>query len=186
MLLRRLTFLAAFGAPLAFAPVAGAGTYEVYSCWAGSDTFRNPAANGNGRALEDLRDCVSKIPGVARVWTRDEIYSGAHTGLAPDVWAEAVPGVELSARFGETWERRPPEKGAGWIVNHRQHGIFAFYGRDVDGHTVDAARIYDMCPTILSFFNVPPPPDIDGHVLPVRAERSEPPRQPPRQGGRPR
>jgi len=148
--------------------------------------FRNPAANGNGRALEDLRDCMSKIPGVARVWTRDEIYSGAHTGLAPDVWAEAVPGVELSARFGETWERRPPEKGAGWIVNHRQHGIFAFYGRDVDGHTVDAARIYDMCPTILSFFNVPPPPDIDGHVLPVRAERSEPPRQPPRQGGRPR
>lgn len=50
MLLRRLTFLAAFGAPLAFAPVAGAGTYDVYSCWAGSDTFRNPAANGSAWA----------------------------------------------------------------------------------------------------------------------------------------
>jgi hypothetical protein len=32
------------------APEARAGTYEVFSCWAGSDSFRNPAANGSAWA----------------------------------------------------------------------------------------------------------------------------------------
>src|SRR3954451_2531677 len=32
---------------LACAPLARAGTYDVYSCWAGSDSFRNPGANGS-------------------------------------------------------------------------------------------------------------------------------------------
>src|SRR5947209_5184052 len=29
---------------------ARAGTYDVYSCWAGSDSFRNPSANGSAWA----------------------------------------------------------------------------------------------------------------------------------------
>lgn len=137
--------------------------------------YRNPKAR-DPASLGDLEDCVSRIPGVARVWRREEIYAGPYADAAPDLWAEAQPGVELVARFGETWERRAPEKGRGWIVNHRQNGIFAFHGKDVDGAPVEGARIYDMCPTILSFFDLPPPPAVDGQVLPVR-------RGPARDGG---
>ncbi|TLZ53224.1 MAG: hypothetical protein E6K18_00855, partial [Methanobacteriota archaeon] len=128
--------------------------------------YRNPEAKAQ-RPVTDLADCVSKMPGIAHVWRREEIYSGAHSAAAPDLWAEADAGVEFVARFGEPWERRRPEKGRGWIVNHRSHGIFGFYGKDVDGARISQARIYDMCPTILSFFGVRPPPDIDGVALPV-------------------
>src|SRR2546423_1355239 len=50
-MLRRLTLLlAAVLSLLAGVPVARAGTYDVYSCWSGSDSFRNPAANASAWA----------------------------------------------------------------------------------------------------------------------------------------
>jgi len=128
--------------------------------------YRNPRARRPvdlGRLIESVR----KMPGVAHVWRREEMYSGPHLSAAPDLWVEADAGVEFVARFGEPWERKPPERGQGWIGNHRSNGIFGFYGRDVDGARIPNAQIYDMCPTILSFFGVPPPPDVDGSVLPV-------------------
>src|SRR4051794_41870834 len=32
---------------VAWPSAASAGTYDVWSCWAGSDSFRNPSANGS-------------------------------------------------------------------------------------------------------------------------------------------
>jgi len=129
--------------------------------------FRNPNAGTRPPSLDEVGDVVAKIPGVVRSWRRDEIYAGSFLPKAPDLWLEAQPGVELVARFGETWERRDPERGQGWIVNHRSEGIFGFYGQDVDGASVEHAKIYDLCPTILSLFGIPSPPDLDGGVLPV-------------------
>ena len=44
---RRLLFIPACALAALFLglPAARAGTYDVYSCWAGSDSFRNPGAN---------------------------------------------------------------------------------------------------------------------------------------------
>lgn len=129
--------------------------------------YRNPRSR-RAASLQEIQDCVGKMRGIARVWTREEIYAGSHVDLAPDLWVEAKPGIELVARFGEPWEWKASERGHGWIVNHRQNGIFGFYGEDVEGTPVDHAQIYDMCPTVLSFFDTPPPPNVDGRVLPVR------------------
>ena len=128
--------------------------------------FRNPKAKKRPE-LSDIFRCAEKMPGVARVWRRDELYAGPYAKAAPDLWVEAEPGVEFVARFDEPWERKDAERGDGWIVNHRPEGIFGFYGKDVDGQRFSRAQIYDMCPTILSFFGIPRPPDVDGNALPV-------------------
>src|SRR4051794_7714188 len=47
---RCLLSLAVLASFACLAPAARAGTYEVYSCWAGSDSFRNPGANGSAWA----------------------------------------------------------------------------------------------------------------------------------------
>src|SRR3954470_19155079 len=44
----RLLLLVAVGLALLCAPgIARAGSYDVFGCWAGSDSFRNPGANGS-------------------------------------------------------------------------------------------------------------------------------------------
>src|SRR4051795_10734569 len=48
---RLLSSAVAATALLACSPgAARAGTYDVYSCWAGSDSFRNPSANASAWA----------------------------------------------------------------------------------------------------------------------------------------
>src|SRR4051812_5837612 len=49
-MLRRLLLLFVAGAALVIAPAAFAGTYDVYSCYAGADSFRNPGANASAWA----------------------------------------------------------------------------------------------------------------------------------------
>src|SRR3954465_7244950 len=47
---RPLFAAAVLAALLCLPGPARAGTYDVYSCWAGSDSFRNPGANGSAWA----------------------------------------------------------------------------------------------------------------------------------------
>ncbi len=129
--------------------------------------FRNPYPRRRSPSMSDVRDSLEDIEGVRRVWHRDELYSGQYISSAPELWVETEPDVELVARMDEEWETKSPEKGREWIVNHRQEGIYAFYGKDVEPRQLGTASIYDMCPTILSFFNIPPPPGVDGTSLPV-------------------
>src|SRR3954451_5609485 len=44
---RLLLFVVLCLAALAWPSAASAGTYDVWSCWAGADSFRNPGANGS-------------------------------------------------------------------------------------------------------------------------------------------
>ena len=81
-MLRRLTLLLAVAVPFGAAvPVARAGTYDVYSCWAGWDSFRNPSENAsawvtmvvrsssfgrqpiNARARSDAATMAAESPG---------------------------------------------------------------------------------------------------------------------------
>src|SRR5256885_12453419 len=52
-MLRRLTLLAALAAPMVLAQAADAGTYDVYSCYAGATDFHNPGANASAWARRD-------------------------------------------------------------------------------------------------------------------------------------
>lgn len=136
--------------------------------------YRNPRPGRQTVSLSDVNDGLRHLQGVDRIWRRDEIYTGPFLDSAPDFLIEAQPGVELAVRFDEDWERRRPEKGRGWIVNHRAEGIFGFIGKDIEPVKIDRAAIYDMFPTILSLFGIPPPPSIDGRPLPLLREPTSP------------
>ncbi|MFQ5910733.1 MAG: alkaline phosphatase family protein [Thermoplasmata archaeon] len=127
--------------------------------------YRNPNPRHTRVSLRDVEDVLKKIPGVDRVWRKEEIYDGPLLASAPDIWIEGEPGKEITARFDEDWETKRPERGEDWIVNHRADGIFGFLGKDVEPADVGPALIYDMCPTILSFFDIPPPSTVDGTAL---------------------
>jgi len=129
--------------------------------------YRNPTSRRPRPSDAEVIENLGSLPGVVRVWRRDEIYRGPAVSSAPDFWIEAEPGVEIVARFEDGWETKGPERGRGWIVNHRQEGIFAFWGKNVEPVSLDRASIYDMCPTLLSAYNIPSPPQVDGRVLPV-------------------
>ena len=134
--------------------------------------FRNPSSRPGGPTMAEVSDSLEAVPGVRRVWRREEIYSGPHIASAPALWLEAEPDVELVARMDEEWETKDPDKGREWIVNHRQEGIYAFYGKDVVSGQLGPASLYDMCPTLLSFFGIPPPPGVDG--VPLRVAEGMP------------
>ena len=129
--------------------------------------YRNPAAARGGPLMSEVETALRGLPSVARVWRRDELYSGPLLKNAPELWVETDAGVEVAARFDDAWITRRPEKGREWIVNHRQHGIYGFLGQDVEPQKLDGAAIYDMCPTILSFYGIPTPATVDGRPLPV-------------------
>lgn len=128
--------------------------------------YANPRPGGIV-SKEAVLEAVDRVPGVQRVWDRGELYTGTQTVHAPAFWIETEPGVEIVARFDDSWETRKPVKGEGWIHNHRQEGLFGFWGQDVQPLDLPVASIYDMCPTLLSFFGVPAPPGLDGRALPV-------------------
>jgi len=49
--------------------------------------------------------------------------------------------------------------------SHRRNGIFLGYGKDIKGINLrETIEIFDIAPTILQFFNVPIPNDMDGEV----------------------
>ncbi|MEE9600634.1 MAG: hypothetical protein V3W22_02880, partial [Thermoplasmata archaeon] len=129
--------------------------------------YGNPGRSRHPISLSTVSQALEGLRGVVRVWRREEIFSGPHLSAAPALWIETEPGVEIVARFDAEWEYKRPERGKEWIVNHRQEGIFGFLGKDVVSSEITKASIYDMCPTILSFFGIPPPPQTDGTVLPL-------------------
>ncbi len=133
--------------------------------------YRNPNMGRGNAAMSDVEDALRRLPGVVRLWRKKEIYTGPMRGSPPDIWIESQPDVELTAHLDAEWETKFPEKGREWIVNHRSNGIFGFLGKDVEPVNLDTASIYDMCPTILSFFGIRAPPSVDGTVLPVAAAR---------------
>ncbi len=129
--------------------------------------YGNPGRPRRPVPLTAVSQALEELPGVLRVWRREEIYRGPHVSSAPELWIEAEPGVEVVARFDDQWETKSPNRERGWIFNHRQHGIFGFLGKDVVQSELTEASLYDMCPTILSFFGLPPPASIDGAVLQI-------------------
>ncbi|MFQ5910604.1 MAG: alkaline phosphatase family protein [Thermoplasmata archaeon] len=129
--------------------------------------YRNPRPGRTDTTMSDVKEALGHLPGVVRLWDKEENYDGPLLGAPPDIWMETEPGIELTVRFDAEWETKRPEKGREWIVNHRPEGIFGFLGKDTGSLGVTTASIYDMCPTILSLFGVPTPASLDGNTLPI-------------------
>jgi predicted AlkP superfamily phosphohydrolase/phosphomutase len=123
--------------------------------------------------LNDLKARLASIPHpetgeplVEHVYEREELYSGPHAHLAPDLtvvlrdWRYRTIGLHdftthrvISPAFGPTGD-------------HRMEGLFIADGPAfVPGSKLSNANLLDIAPTVLHLLGVPVPADMDGRVL---------------------
>lgn len=100
------------------------------------------------------------------------VYHGEFEETAPDLFLDQSPGIEIRMDLSD--KIIDEERGtSSWIANHRQEGVYAAYGPDFGKGEKDI-DIYDLMPTILSFYDVQIPSDVDGEVRKeLFAENSE-------------
>lgn len=116
-----------------------------------------------------LRDAHGE-PLVSRVYRREELYAGPFADEGFDLMVMATraarrvdpagggPGPPLGGLVAARPER-------GYTGNHDPEGIVIAYGDGILPGEVLAARIVDICPTVLHLLGVPVPDDADGRVL---------------------
>ncbi len=123
---------------------------------------------------------------VESIHRREEIYSGepAHLALLPDLivnwkgyayvvrsaWGEAAASprviVERGLRTGDAGRLMSLELSG----CHRPQGLLLISGRGVTpGMTIESAGIMDLAPTVLEWFGLPAPPEMDGRALALAA-----------------
>lgn len=96
-------------------------------------------------------------------------YHDAMLGMLLN-FADANTTVILMSDHGfHPDEQRPeyiPAEPAGPAVEHRHFGVLCMKGPGLRANeTIYGASLLDICPTILSLFNLPPGKDMDGKVL---------------------
>lgn len=112
--------------------------------------------------IRSLRDPRNNEKVVVDVKKREDIYSGEFLDLAPDLILIPNEGYRIYDGFSQsTWEFTT----APWSGYHKLHGIFLAHGPKIRKGERTKVRIYDIAPTILHLFHIPPVREMDGRVL---------------------
>lgn len=123
--------------------------------------------------LERLRvtvDIAREEPVVEWAARREEVYHGPFVERAPDILLQWRTAFVLRGLYlpqpGRPKPEPPPYTPTLNNGGHRPYGIFILAGEGVRrGEVLPEAHIQDLAPTILHFFGVPVPADVDGRVL---------------------
>jgi len=128
--------------------------------------------------VEDLREMLLELTDpatgdsvVEAVWTPEEIYSGPHTGEAPDLqidwrYERPVSGLRYAGRLGEATATLSAKGTMNELTGaHRPLGMLAAAGQPFRRAKVVDARLEDIAPTLLHVAGLPVPEDMDGRVL---------------------
>jgi len=96
---------------------------------------------------------------VGSVFPREEYYCGGCLEQAPDILIEEDDLYISRNLIGKKTDDI-------LVNNHEKKGVFFAFGKGVKGNQeIQKPVIYDIAPTILSFFGLKPPKEMDGRVL---------------------
>ncbi len=120
--------------------------------------------------IEKLKKLKYKNRNVIReVYKREEVFSGEYLEKIPDIIV--LESGEFESDYylsGEIFSnvKKSEIKGRKIYGTHgtARNGIFLAYGENIKKGNIDA-KIYDVVPTVLHYFGIPIPEDIDGEVL---------------------
>jgi len=118
------------------------------------------------QVISDLNEYLRQFPYlVLKTFKRSEIYWGDKVQLAPNLIIKIFDSNnqiwEISTDPTKPMIFKPPLPGI-----HDENGIFLAYGSTIKQNiTLGKIMIWDVCPTILHFFGVQIPSNIDGKVL---------------------
>jgi predicted AlkP superfamily phosphohydrolase/phosphomutase len=120
-------------------------------------------------ALEDLRDPDDGTPLIAKVFRRDELYSGPLVQECPDLIFYLTPGYGLSGGVGQGGRMVTPRvKSALQQGTHRDKGILYVHGPEIvparSGRS-PARQLCDVTATALYLLGLGIPKEMDGAVI---------------------
>ncbi|ASJ06384.1 alkaline phosphatase family protein [Thermococcus pacificus] len=110
---------------------------------------------------EQVKKALESFPEISKVVLKEEIYTGPHIQLLPDLFIVPKDGIkfsrDLSGKLTETT----------YQGDHEIHGILGALGEGINSEITfrHLPTVYDIAPTILHIFNFPIPSDMDGRVL---------------------
>lgn len=112
--------------------------------------------------LTALLDPATKMPVVSAVYKRDAVYFGPAAPGAPDLQVGFVPGYRIAAMPTLYAPNRRK-----WSADHVALDYRSVPGTLVSSRptTTDHPRIIDIAPTVLRYFGVPIPTEIDGSPI---------------------
>ncbi len=126
--------------------------------------------------IAELKDPRDGRPVIKKVWRREELFHGPFAletaDLILDWWSEdSLFSTEPS--FPEDTDQpaliireHKPSDTSEWGGTHRLNGILIACGPVIRrGTEIENARLIDLAPTLLHFFGVAIPADMDGRVL---------------------
>jgi len=123
-------------------------------------------------ALLELRHPADGRPIVERVYKAEELYTGPHVDMAPDLLAQTTdyeyeiitnltPGGPVPTETDAVVFPPPLRSGT-----HRAEGMLIASGPGIRrGARLEPASLVDMTPTILHLLGLPIPTYMDGHVI---------------------
>lgn len=129
--------------------------------------------------LRELEDPNTGEQVARKVYRKEEVYSGDHLNLAPDIIFDQSPGVHTAQAIGNF---EPFSRPTNWRGENERDGIFLAHGPNFRSRgEIKKVRIVDLMPTILTLMNTPIPTDLDGEVLDVLTDdvTKDPPTQTP-------
>jgi len=121
------------------------------------------------RIMESLLALVDPSTGqpvVSAVYRREDVHSGEHLELMPDIFFSLDDKPYLvsdSTTTTRVFDPIPKDYVQG---RHHSQGLFAAFGTNIAaGGKVESANIVDIAPTVLYAMDLPIPTDMDGRVL---------------------
>jgi len=116
--------------------------------------------------LRALKDPLTTESWVGQVFRREDIYSGPLVGDAPDIAFLPADMRYLPLGNADFTSNKFMVDAFGISGCHRMNGVMIANGSAITpGCSLDAARIYDMAPTLLHLSDQSVPDDMDGRVL---------------------
>jgi predicted AlkP superfamily phosphohydrolase/phosphomutase len=121
------------------------------------------------KKLLTMTDPEDGTPIIRAVYKRDDIYSGPYLGNAAELQVGMNEGYRVSwqTTLGGSPQGIVYKNDRKWSADHGGYDYAITSGILVSSRPIDTTdpRIIDLAPTVLKYFGVPIPSDIDGKPL---------------------
>ena len=112
--------------------------------------------------LTAVLDPATHLPVVSAAYKREAVYTGPYVSNAPDVQIGLAPGYGIAAAptvFAPNTRR--------WSADHAAIDYRSVPGVLISNRptSTESPRVIDIAPTVLRYFGVPIPTEIDGTPL---------------------
>jgi len=131
--------------------------------------YLNCAENQKEKLKKYIKEELENLEVIEKVFYKEEVYNGPFIDRAPDLVVLTKKGVDIYENpfSNDILSDKPRDR---WKALHSIDGIFLLVGPNIKPTENINVSVYDIAPTILYLFGIPPSPEMDGKVLPEIAE----------------